>query len=156
MAVISLKAYETSVTVLAGASEMNSLANNNLGALTAAGTGVILDNTSLLDMYADFEFNSGTLPGAPVVGNKLDLYMVTSLDGTNYETFTAAGTVAPDASKKVGSFVIETTATTQRLHIWRVPLVPGKMKFALFNACGQALPATLATVIAFRYNLQSV
>lgn len=156
MATIGLKAYGSAVIVLAGASEMNSLATANLGALSGTGTGVILDNTSALNLYADFRIFTSTLGGAPTLGNHLDLYMWTSLDGTNYETSTAAGTVAPDASKRVGSFVVATVGTSQTLDIWRIPLIPGKMKFQLFNNCGQALPATLATVTAYPYSMQAV
>lgn len=150
-------AYDTAVTVLSGATEMNSLANLNLGGLSGSGGGTILDNTSLKRMYADFELVTGTLGGNGTLGSSFDLYWSTSLDGgTTYDTFPGTGTQAPPAYSKVGSFFLPTAATTYRLHIIRWPLIPAKMKFALFNGSGQALPASGATVSAVTYTLQGV
>lgn len=159
MAVQSLNAYETNVAVLAGASELNSLAHGSLGAVSAAGSGVILDNTTTLDLYADFEFISGTLGSAPLIGGKLYLYQWTSLDTTTYENSPAAGAWTPDlldAEHLVGIFQVRDTGTTQKLHIMRKPLTPGKIKFQLYNLCGVALPSSGASVNCYRYNLKSV
>lgn len=156
MATIGLKAYSATVTVLSGTSELNSLANGNVGAVSGTGSGVILDNTSALNLYADFELITGTFGAAPTVGNKLSLYMWSSLDGTNYETAPAAGATTPDAGHKVGDFVVITAGTSQKLHIVRVPLIPGKMEFQLTNNSGQALPASGASVVAYPYSMQAV
>ncbi|MDE1904969.1 MAG: hypothetical protein KGH75_00780 [Rhodospirillales bacterium] len=150
---IKLAAYLTSVTVLA--SELNSLANGSVSGLTGSGTGTILDNTSNLSLYADFELDV-TFGSAPTLGNTIGLYMATSLDGTNYEIMPAAGTTAPQNSKLVGSFVLESTGTTQRIHIWRVPLTPGKMEFQALNSAGVAFPASGSTIVCYPYSLQSV
>ena len=156
MATIGLKAYGATVTVLSGASELNSLANANLGAVSGTGSGVALDNTSALNLYADFEFISGTLGSNGTLGNSVDLYWSTSLDGTNYDTFPATGTQAPPSYQKVGSFYLPTAATSYKLHIWRWPLIAGKMKFAVLNNSGVALPASGASVVAYPYSMQSV
>jgi hypothetical protein len=154
---IELKGYGSTVTVLSGASELNSLANGNLGAVSGTGSGVVLDNTSALYLYADFEFISGTLGGNGTTGNSVDLYWNTSLDGSTYDTFpAAAGSVAPPSYQKVGSFYLPSATTVYKLHIMRVPLMPGKIKFAVFNNTGQALPASGASVVAYPYNMQSV
>src|SRR5678815_481698 len=111
MAVISLNAYETVVTVLTGASEMNSLAHGSIGAVSGAGSGTILDNGTLLDLYADFELNVGTLGSAPLATAWFRLYMWTSLDATNYEFSPAAGAFNPDGIDdyhKVGDFFVPT------------------------------------------------
>lgn len=149
MATIGLKAYTATTTVLS--TELNALANANLSAVGAT----VLDNSTNLDLYADFELNV-TFGSAPTVGTKVDLYMSSELDGTNYEVMPATGTTAPDSSKKVGSFVVETTATAQRIHLWRVPLLPTKMKLQAMNNAGVAFPASGSTVIAHTYSMQSV
>jgi hypothetical protein len=152
----SLKSYETSVTVLTGASEVNSVAHGSLGAISGAGSGTILDNTTLLDLYADFEFITGTLGGAPLVGGKVFLYQWTSLDAANYETSPAAGAWTPDLidpEHLVGTFEFWTTGTSQKLHIHRKPLTSGKVKFQLLNMSGQALPSSGASIVCYRYNL---
>lgn len=161
MATISLKAYETAVAVLSGASELNSLAHGSLGAVTATGSGVVLDNTvaGTEDLYADFELNVGTLGGNALVGGRLILLMWASLDGTNYPQSYAAGTFDPnliDPEHIVGTFTVPAgMTTTGKLHIYRKPMLAGKMKFQLLNLCGQALPASGASVNCYRYNLAS-
>jgi hypothetical protein len=151
MANTNFSAYRAGVVVLAGGnSEMNSLANNNVGAVTGTGTGVVLDNSTNKDLLCDFEFNSGTFGSAPTAGGTVELHMYASLDGTNYETSLATGATLPN-DLPIGLFIINGTATTQRRSILGVRLSPGKYKFAVVNKSGQAFPATLATVTAYTY-----
>lgn len=146
MATIKLGAYGTAVTVLS--TELNSLANANLSAVSATP----FDNSVNLNLYADFELLV-TFGTAPTVGTTVDLYMATSLDLTNYEVMPATGTTAAQSWKRVGSFALETAGTAQRIHIWRVPLTAGKAEFQVFNNSGQAFPASGSTVKAYPYSL---
>lgn len=150
MANVKLSAYGTLVTVLA--TELNSLANNNVSGLSGAGTGVIFDNTTNLNLYADFVLTV-TFGVAPTAGNTCDLYAAWSADGTNYETMPGAGTTLPNAWQRVGSFSLQTAGTAQVMLLNRVPLSPGKAKFQLVNASGQAFPASGSTVGLYPYSL---
>lgn len=148
---VSLKGYETAQTVLA--TELNSLAANNVSGLSGAGTGVVLDNTTLLDLYCDFiahiVFNA-----APTAGNVLGLYYSQSVDaGTTYETAPAAGATLPQTWKLVGNLTVTGTGTTQDLILKGWPMAPGKFKFQLVNSSGAALAASASTVKAYAYNL---
>jgi hypothetical protein len=155
MANITYSAYRTGVIILAGANEMNSLANVNVGALTATGTGVVLDNTGNKDLFCDFELFTSTLPGAPTAGSVVELHMYASLDGTNYPTALAAGATLPN-DPPIGLFVMNGTGTSQKAQIRGVALQPAKYKFQVVNRCGQAFPATLATVTAYTYYMTSI
>jgi hypothetical protein len=155
MAAIQLSALRTGVVVLAGASEMNSLAAANVGALTATGSGVILDNTGNKDILCDFELFTSTLSGAPTSGAFFELHAYQSFDGTNYATSLAAGTTLP-VDTPIGLFVMNGVGTSQRVWIRGVQLFPGKYKFALANRTAVALPATLAVVTAYAYSFTSI
>lgn len=148
MATIKLSGYRVAAGTSVLSTELNSLANGS----TSAVSGSPYDNTTNLSLYADFELQV-TFGVAPTVGDTVDLYMATSLDGTNYEVMPAAGTTTPQSWKRIGSFALETTATTQRIHIWRVPLAPGKMQFQVTNNSGTAFPASGSTVKLYDYNL---
>jgi hypothetical protein len=156
MANIKLSVYGSPVVVLAGASEMNSLANVSVGAVSGTGTGVILDNTALLNVVFDFELFMSTLPGAPTLGSTVELHAYGSIDGgTTYATSLATGTTLPN-DPPIGLFYINGVGTSQRVQIRGITLGPGKYKFAVVNRCGQAFPATLATVTAIPYSYTSI
>jgi hypothetical protein len=155
MANIQLSAYRTGVVVLAGASEMNSLAAANVGAITATGSGVILDNTGNKDILCDFELFTSTLSGAPVSGAVFELHAYFSFDGTNYGTSLAAGATLP-LDPPIGLFVMNGVGTSQRAWIRGFSLSPGKYKFALANRTAVALPSTLAVVTAYAYAFTSI
>jgi hypothetical protein len=155
MAAIQESVFRTGVVVLAGASEMNSLANLNVGAITATGTGVVLDNTGNKDILCDFELFTSTLPGAPTAGSSVELHVYQSFDGTNYATSLAAGSTLPN-DPPIGLFIMNGTGTSQRVWIRGFQLSPGKYKFAVVNRCGQTFPATLAVVTAYAYSFTSI
>lgn len=155
---LSLKGYETAVTVLSGAAsgELVSLAHGSISAITDGTHGAILVNTTLLDLYGDFTLTTGTLAAAPLLGGQFYLYQWASPDASNYESAPAAGTFNPnliDAEHLVGVFQFSAVGTSQVLTIKRKPLIPGNLKFSLYNLCGQALPATGSGVVCRAYNL---
>lgn len=122
--------------------ELDSLAN---GSATAAGTAY--DNTTNLDLWADFVLDV-TFASNPTAGSTIDLYLIPSVDGTNY----ADSAVLP-ASYLVGSFVLRAVSTAQKVALLRVPLLPGKAKFAAVNNSGQAFPASGSTVKLRTYHV---
>lgn len=127
--------------------ELNSLAN-----AAAATSASAISNTTELDMYVDFElvFQHGS---APTADTTHDLYLVRSIDGTNYEDATAA---RPPAMGSVGSFVCDNTTSAQRKYISGILLPPGDFKVMLVNQSGQAMAASSNTLKAVVYNQQVV
>ena len=122
--------------------EINSLAND------AAVTSAVVSNTTEDDQYADFELVV-TYGVAPVADKTVDMYLVRSVDGTNYEDGTAA---RPPAGGFVGSFVLDAVTTGQRKVLAGVMLPPLSFKILLVNKAGQAMAASGNTLKAFVYN----
>jgi hypothetical protein len=158
MAAIQESAFRTAVLVLSGTSELNSLANNNVGAITGTGSGTVLDNTGNKDIVCVFELQTGTLGAGPTAGAVFELHMYPSFDGANYATSLSAGATLPN-DPPIGLFVVNGTGTSQRLPLnggAPVTIPPGKYKFALVNRCGQALPASGAAVNAYAFSYTSI
>lgn len=117
--------------------EMNSLAS---GTDSAAGTAY--DNTpstsSLGYTHAIVEF-AGTFAATPTDKTSVYLYMLMSLDGTNY----------PDASSTsalpVTSFTVRNTASAQRV-VRTIELPPCKVKFMIKHDAVTALTSSGHTV----------
>lgn len=127
--------------------ELNSLANN-----AAAISASAITNTTELDQYADFElvFQHGS---APTADTTHDLYLVRSVDGTNYEDSSSS---RPPAMGSVGSFVCDNTTSAQRKVIPSILLPPGDHKIMLVNKSGQAMASSANTLKALVYNQQVV
>jgi hypothetical protein len=119
--------------------EFNSLANN---AGTAASSAV--DQATNLDQKAYFELNV-TFGSAPAAGTTVDLYLMYSLDGTNYADYTSGTTPVVNANNYVGSFVLANTTSAQRVHSPDVYLRAYKFKVAAVNKSGVAFPASGST-----------
>lgn len=122
--------------------ELNSLSN---GSSSSAGTAE--DNTTNLDLWADFVLDV-TFGTNPTANTTCDLFLLPSVDGTNYTTPAAA--LGP---YYVGSFQLQATTSQQLLMLLRVPLFPGKWKALLKNNSGQAFPASGSTVKYRSYHI---
>ena len=125
--------------------ELNALANN-AGVTTAT-----IENSSTLDQYADFELVV-TYGTAPVADTTVDLYIVRTVDGTNFEDATATR----PTSEFVGSFVLDAVTTAQRKIVRGVMLPPTSFKLLVVNKAGQAMAATGNTLRGDFYNQQVV
>lgn len=124
--------------------ELNSLAD---GAFSAVGTA--FDNTSNLDQWASVEIALASL--SPAAGAYVQVFLVQSLDGTNYED--AAKSSNPGYHQATPPLPVDTTATSAKKidSPWfRIP--PGKWKLVLFNKCGVALAASGSTVTLYTDN----
>lgn len=126
--------------------ELNALAND------AAVTTAAIENNSTLDQYADFELVA-TFASAPTADKTVDLYIVRSVDGTNYED---ASATRPPAGGFVGSFVLDAVATVQRKVIPGVMLPPTTFKLLIVNKSGQAMTASGHTLRGDFYNQQVI
>lgn len=142
MATIKYGTYTQTLTSVL-TTELNSLANNAISNASAT----IIDNTTNLDLFADFEANV-TFALAPTAGTSLDLYLVPSIDGTNYEDGgQTASNVQPSTAYYAGSFIVRAVTTAQKIAIQGVRLGPNKFEAVLVNnTTGQALAASGNTV----------
>ena len=120
---------------------MNSLANGSLGSASGAGSGTILDNTTLLDLNAVALLDLAAQGSARSTGAGVELWAFESIDG---------GTVYPDIIRECGILVYRfrldaaTTARKQLSDVFRIG--PGKTKLAVYNDTGQAFAASAGTV----------
>lgn len=109
------------VTHKSHASNPFTLETTSLNSLTTTGTvtGSAVDNSSDKYLYGDFELfiTYGTNPTA---GSLIQLSLLRSVDGSNYE--------ATGGASVVGSFVLAATTSGQTLVVRGVPLPPGLFK----------------------------
>jgi len=144
MAVIKQNPYGTIATVLS--TELNSLANNSYSAASAAQG----SDVGAAEVYGDFELAIASFtPGTnPVV----ELYLIRSVDGTNYED--GGGSVAPSQDAYVGAFQIASGTGAKRAVLRDVP--PGLWKAVVRNLSGAAFPASGNTLKVRPHSLQVV
>lgn len=143
MTTIERSAYGTFTDVLT--TELNSLATNST-ALTAS-----IDNTSNHFIYVDLELEV-TFGTAPVLNAGINIYLLSSVDGTNYADGSAGapGTI-PDPNLLVWTFLCRAVTTAQRKTTKPpgIEVPPGLYKLLLENKAGQTTAAS-ANVLAYR------
>jgi hypothetical protein len=127
--------------------ELDGLANN-ARAISGA-----VDNTADLDFWDDVELvvTYGTAPSA---GGTVELYLVESVDGTNYGD--GGSGVAPPATTLVGVFPLRAVTTAQRIMVRGVMIPPLNFKYVAVNKAGQATAASGNTLKRLPYKVQSV
>jgi hypothetical protein len=128
-------------------SELNSLADD-ARAISGA-----IDNTSELDFWDDVELVV-TYGTAPSTGGTVELYLVESVDGTNYGDGSSG--VAPPATALVGVFPLRAVTSAQRIMVRGVMVPPLKFKYLVTNKAGQAMAASGNTLKRLPYKVQSV
>lgn len=147
MATIKQLNYETIVSVMT--TELNSLANNAYAISSAMGA----DGTAS-HLYGDFILGF-TLAATPTADTLLDLFLIRSADGTNYQD--GSTSIVPSPTSYVGSFRTRAVSTAQIDIIPDVRLPPGLYKAILFNnGTGKAMAASGNTLKMRPHNLQSV
>jgi hypothetical protein len=130
--------------------DLNSLATG-VRVLSAA-----WDNSSNLDLLANFELYIPTLATAPVDGELIaDLWLFASVDGTNYPT-AAQTSLDPPTKYYVGSFFAVGTGTGQRMHLYGIPIFPALQKVLIRNKDATSWTATLNTLKVNAYALKTV
>lgn len=127
--------------------ELNSLANGGFSAVGSA-----YDNTTNLDQWAACEINLASLN--PTTGAYLQLFLVQSLGGTNYED--PPSSTNPGYHMSVAVVSLTTGSATKRAAtpMFRIP--PGKWKFVLLNKSNVALAASGNTVNLYVTDEQGV
>lgn len=127
---------------------------NALGSGTMSGVSATYNNQTNLDLYVDIEVFLDTL--SPTAGARVDIYMLESVDGTNFPAQSAAD-LRLTSSALLASIPIGTTAsTTQRVTLHKVELPPTALQFRLDNQTGVALASTnnsTVKILPYNYNL---
>lgn len=118
--------------------ELNSLAND------AQVIGADIDNTANLNMYMDVEVYVAVQGSARSAGAYVAVYLVSSLDGTNYGYGDA--TTDPPANAMVCALAIDAATTARYLTSRPFLIGPGKHKLVIENKTGQAFKADSNTV----------
>lgn len=145
MATLKQLKYETIVSVMT--TELNNLANNTRAISSALG-----GDATDANLYGDFEIVA-TWGVAPTVDTFVDLYLVRSADGTNYED--GDSSLRPPAETYVGSFQVRAVTTAQRMIVRDVRLPPGLWKAVVWNNVGQTMAASDNTLKVRPHNEQS-
>ena len=118
--------------------ELDSLASNARAIASSA-----IDNEAGRQTYGEMEL-SLTFAGSPAAGGYVALYLVPSLDGSNFADGSAG--VPPAAPLLAGVFPVRSVNTAQRLHLRGVPLPPLKFKALLENKTDQAFASSGNTI----------
>ena len=143
MADTTHKAY-TSSAATALSTDLNSLANATASAASAA-----IDNSTVLDLYADWELVLGTQT-ARTAGCAVSLYITPSLDGTNYAD------VSSSSAELLGVFTLATGTGASRVVIRDTPIPPGLFKVFVVNSSTQAFNASGNTVKYRTHSIKTV
>lgn len=139
---VKWSAVSSAVTALS--TELDSLGD---GSYSAAGS--VVDNASEHNVYGDFELHV-SFGSAPSGDGFISLYLLTALDGTNYQD--GGGSVAPPHTAWRGNFPLRAVTDAQRVHLHGIVLPPSKFKAVIRNSSGQAFPSSGSTVKLYTYN----
>lgn len=143
---MSIRLEDESSTTTVMSTELNSLADN------ARALGAEVDNSAGF-IWGDFEINV-TFAVAPTNKNPLEIFILQSLDGTNFADGSAS--VEPASTLMRGYVPVRNVTSAQRLVFENVLLPPRKFKVLLWNKSGQAFPASGSTVVLRRSNTRSL
>ena len=143
MADTTLSGYKAAATAIAWTSgqALNSLSNNEWTDLSDE-----IDNSTNKYMLYDLEIYlaSAAFTGAT---SRVDIYLLASVDGTNYPNWTGNVTTAEPENEQYRVDTVFTSQATeaQRMVSLRIPVPNGKHKFAFRNRTGVALAASANT-----------
>lgn len=147
-----------------GASVVTTLFNTNAD-LNALATGSGILSTTNYDNSAGTYTHFGceialTFATAPTANAPILLYLIPSLDGTNFGDTVNGSTPYAPIESYVGQFQVRAVTTAQRIELFRTPggadllrLPPRKVAPYITNSAGFAFPATV-TFKLFPYRLQ--
>lgn len=130
--------------------ELNSLANGSYSAASGA-----IDNATGLYTHMALELYLASL--TPVAGQQVAIYLVPSIDGTNYED--GGGAVAAPSVSFLCAFDLRAATAAQYRAQVNIPIPPFAFKLILQNVTitsGVALASSGNTLKYRRYNMQAV
>lgn len=145
MATATLSGYQTTATAVTwtghGINVTGGLADNEWTDLSDE-----VDNSTNKYMLADVEIVLDGTPSFTGADSGVEVYLVPSVDGSTFGTWTGGDTVTADQQENNQYFVgfVTTTGATgaQRMILRNVALPNGKYKWGLRNRTGVALNAT--------------
>ena len=145
-------AIHTCLNIATEGTTLNALTTTSIAISNSTGD---LDNGSDLDLWGDFELLVDIQVAIPVGDKVAELYLVLSVDDTNFLTPNDTGDT-PQAIFLVGVFESRDNITgDQRMGITGVPLPPRKMRFVLKNVSGQTFGANNGHTLRIKpYKLQ--
>ena len=133
------------------ASTMNSIVNGN-----AIVSDLALNNSTALDIFADFSMSIGSV--AVVAPNYIGVYLVPlNQDGTTYGDgrFSSSAAGPPGSPYWVGNVVVPTGTAANTGMVRGIILPPGSFKFCVYNQLGVTLAGSGGNVAKYRtYNRQ--
>lgn len=143
---VKWEAAPSETTVLT--TQLDTLANNTITAASSA-----YDNRTNLNTYfwiqLNVTFGSSPTDTAPTV----DIYIVKSMDGTNYDTSPPTGGADFGETFLVGIPTQKTTSAQQKT-VGPFLMPPAGVKFLADNQTGVAFPASGSTIKIFTANLE--
>jgi len=111
----------------------------------------VIDNSTGLDTVIDFELYLAEQASARSAGACVDIYLVSSIDGTNYPG-PAIG--EPSINTIVGSFAFSAAVDAERDVIKNITLSPGLHKVYIKNRTGQTFASASNTLKYRVYSLE--
>jgi len=103
------------------------------------------------ELYASLELYLAAQASARTDGATVDVYLLPSVDGTNY--CYGSDTLDPPLSAYAGSFVLDAATDARYVALPNVSAPPLKFKLLVINNTGQSLAATGNTL---KYRLHSL
>lgn len=133
------------------ASTLDSIVNGN-----AIMSGTNIDNSSSLDVFADFSMNLGSVTVA--APNYIGVYLYPlNKDGSTYGDgrFGSSAAGPPASSYWVGNIIVPTGAAASEGMVRGIILPPGQFKFVVYNQLGVTLAGSGGNTAQYRtYNRQ--
>ena len=129
--------------------------STELNAIAAAGNtaaSAVIDQDASRDVYAAFEL-AVTYATGPAAGAFVTLYLLPTLDGTNYPDGDA--TIDPPPNLLAATFPIRSVATAQRVVVRDVVLPSSDFKVVCTNEASTAFSASGHTLKMIRYDRES-
>ena len=116
-----------------------------------------IDNSVVKYLYADFEVLLGSAVFTGDAASQLKVYLLPSLDGTNYPDWDDDDTAEAYGNDPylIGSPVTNSSTVAQRMLFRKVNMPPGKFKIGARNKTGVALAATGNTINFRRWGFAS-
>ena len=116
-----------------------------------------IDNSSALDVFADFSFNLGSV--AVVAPNYIGVYLYPlNQDGSTYGDgrFGSSAAGPPGSPYWVGNIVVPTGTAANEGTIRGIILPPGQFKWVIYNQLGVTMAGSANTAKYRTYNRQVV
>lgn len=137
---------------------LNALASGTAAANYVLGAAINNIPATLGALYGDFELNLSSAVTAGAGAPFLAVYIIPSLDGTNYATTNGGTTAGPTSPNYLAGVILVPASTAVKvLQLRGIILPPSNFKVMINSQLGVALPSTnTSTARLYRYGEQAV